>query len=443
MESQAEPIQDKPASIIDSVRDPKNIATAGVICYTLGFLIESVFYTSLGIASLEFARTKYIVTGALFLLYFLAFFYPFYATWRFVVDKAKRFSDLLLYYPLFAIPIALVWTAVVSGLSSVGSVRPFDRPVGVGPTLDWSEIAWDGGKRLFSAVALTALVLLGLLGFFLLADLVRRIRRIPLSKTRWAERAGGVRGIATTTFTTYFFLGLFGFFSGISSKTVNSFLPGARVSVLTFSVDDEWRVYWLSPLLVGFAAYALLASIIWFTLSNSETNPPNSVIEPGSRIAAVSNYVGGWIRTLFVGSVAKALVPVLVVPYATLVFPTLPPQLGGGRPVLANISFKQPIAALDGGQSLEADVLVRGPNIIFLTREVQPTVVEVPAASIDSIRYVGKQRFAEPTTDGGNGTATAVDGGVFSESTATSSSHVQTDDSGTRPGSESVDQRVR
>lgn len=401
METQTSATPDKPSTLIDTIRDPKNLATAGLVCYVLGFLIESVFYTSLGIANLEFARTKYIVTGALFLLYFLAFFYPFYATYRFVSETSKRLSDSVFYFPIFAFPAALLWTAVVSGLSSVGSVRPFASPVGLSPAFDWPGLALDAGKRLLSAISLTALVVLGSCLFFLIADLIRKLRGTPLSSTRWTERRAAIRALATTTLTTYLAFGAFGFLAGLSSTTVSSFLPGTRLSVLAFSVTEEWRVYWLSPMLVGFGAYALLSSALWLSWSNAESNSASSAIEPGSRTAAVFSYIRSWAGKLFVGSIAKALVPILIVPYATLVFPTLPPQLGGGKPIPASISFRQGVLQLDGGTSVVADVLVRGPSVIFLTHELTPAVIEVPAGSVDSIRYLPSRRAIAASHDAG------------------------------------------
>jgi hypothetical protein len=393
-------------------KDPKHLATVGVLTYLCGFIIESIHYGSLGAAAFDLGRARYILTGLLFGLFAIATIYPFVASVRVVqalkTDHWQR--ALIKTFPLVWLLTSLIWFAFVSALSTMSRQRPLTVAAldSVTQTLPSAfDFAGDMLRAFFISVGFTVALVALVTVIFGASDVTKLLRRRELVTDRWQKRKTLLRELAGA-FKFILVLSIFQVLTASSGKAFRAMFPGQSGLLGGFEIDSRWTRFLWAPILIAFAVYAWMVTtnaVAWSSTAND--NPSETEASKGWTATLV-----GLFRqersTIQVGWLFNIAAAAIVVPYSMFVFPDVPQHLGGGAPVVARVTFKQPPQTSGVGQIGTFRFLERGAGVLLATFDTPPRILEFPAAAIDSIEFIGD---APASTNADAGVSGASDGG--------------------------------
>lgn len=416
----------------DLLKDPKQLATVGLVTYLAGFLIETIHYGSLGAAPFELVKTRYVLTGILFALFTLAMVYPFWGAIRVMAkadaDKAPR--RFLIVFPLVWLTSSLTWYFVVQALSAMAQRRST-----VVATLESIRTTLPRLKdfvlqflaTVVWVIALAVIVVALTLIVFFVIDGVRKIRGRTLDSKRWLGRRKTLLGVGGLFRYLLFVIALQKLFA-TSNQVFTTMFPSRGGFLAVADLDSRWTRFLWGPILAALVVFAWQAGYAFLRWDEPATPSPTSGSPPAPQAPSSPP---GWgttllhilkqeMGTLGAGSAASALVGILLAPYALFVFPDVPQHLGGGAPVVARLTFKQPELLLEGAKDQTVRILERGPNFLVATQETPPRILEFPSASVESIEFLGdlvasdggQVPIAAPST-GPPADAGAPDGGLL------------------------------
>jgi hypothetical protein len=152
-----------------------------------------------------------------------------------------------------------------------------------------------------------------------------------------------------------------------------SFYANTRITVFPVQVDPSIGRFLAIPFLV----YLLFTTYLFILFVGPRPDVSSSPIRQGSDLA---------IAALFAG--------ILIPLYSLAVYPSLPQQIGGGRPIPVEVTFEAGVVPPQTKGSLQESLYLvdRGEwSFILLIPEASEdeyAIIEVPESSITSIRYV-------------------------------------------------------
>jgi hypothetical protein len=390
----------------------ERILQTGLVLYICGFVITNLYLGSCGIVSVEILRSRYILTGLLFSIFVLMVFWStrdvlkqiqqdFRRTRsesrsnsRFPSDRPLLYVINIFFYTIQTwLPLSLgvlllaVLTRSRHVFSEQGSLFDHWNP-------DWELVAVSSAQIAFALLLIPFLVV-GI--SFFLGDHIHR----PISFNQ--KRDNGITSrlfISTKLFLKDCFDNIFVwiFYFFISFGMI--FVVRSGVTLLLATIDrlptdvPHESEGWLRLLLLSFSLYAIATMILlWFLAVKLVTTqgyfPTNKEKEDKSPTTSESS---------FPGILITVILGFLILPsYVLGVYPYLPAQIGGGRPVAVHVTLV-PETDLKEGVYYLLDRTYW--STILIKRSLDHTnVFEIPNDSIRILRFVSTKTQTAPPHD--------------------------------------------
>jgi hypothetical protein len=376
-------LSDRLVALLKSMKPAEGIFLLSLGCYSIGFIISNLYLGSLGALNLDILRIRYLTTGILFLLFVASFVWPLMGTVSFYRDHIgkhpirviaalleriyEKYGLVVLVF-LFCSPLA-TFTSVPVGVPSISAPRPWD---------DWLTIEAPQSLRM-SVDLLSKAVAIGIALIFIIV-LVALVRGPARSSADYRSRR------------EILFLG--------TRRLLAFFLP--------------WR---LPLVLLGLVAFNLMLSLMGFiTSANVQVPIQRDTSSIGRFIAAsfifymlanVFVFVGFMMRSgteSTPSSRRASLLPAILIVsaivtsvYALGVYPSMPQQVGGGKPISIAIELVSDDGRPQTDDTLrEYFLLDRTQDALILLAPPLPhlgyTVLEIPLARVATVTYLPQSR---------------------------------------------------
>jgi len=299
-----------------------------VICYISGFIITNLYLGSLGIVNLEILRSRYILSGLLFLVFLGAIVYLLYGLIKTLQKyQAKSASSILIrviWHSIGNICMLLFVIPVFAILA--GSVK--NPPIGLpqlSPITPWSEWFKTVPRDLLPQTALLYGIVIGsiifVMGIVIAINPKDNVRR---SRKQWLrEIFADVWNNKLKTIGVFcvIFIGLYLWYFMINAL---EFLATNKISDLQANTMSQAII---SPSDIGWLRFFLMIVIIYVLFALWITSVFLSASK--NKNATADDNPIAWIHGLIY---ITTVVIILVIPTYTLgVYPNIPQQIGGGQ----------------------------------------------------------------------------------------------------------------
>jgi preprotein translocase subunit SecG len=364
---------------------------ATLICYLSGFAITNLYLGSLGIVNLDILRSRYIVTGLLFIIFIIAISYLVFGFRKTLIKyedtPSTNILKKVLWYSIqnisilyFAIPAIAIFAGSANNISPVISQSDSSIP--------WEQwLNTEPVKILRSVVVILSIIFIVMILFVGILMIINPKNKDGTKSTR-REMIGklfeGLKedykkiiiSILLIFIATYIFFVLSSILTLLQTSDVRSSVT--RDSYL----HAGWSRY-LGAIIVVYGLLAIYLLLIFFTPSQSNNKgKEDEVLDDPNPTSEYSSWI--YIVALIIGIIVPA--------YAFGVYPYLPQQIGGGRliPVEVTASSDE-LNSIFTTQTNETYLIDRAPdNSLFLIVD-QPTenykIIEVSNDLIESIVF--------------------------------------------------------
>ena len=308
-----------------------------IICYILGFVITNLYLGSLGIVNLEILRSRYILSGFLFLVFLAAIAYLTYGLIKTLQKyQVKPPINIILRVLLHSVDNFLILFFAIAAFMVLAGSR-INPPIGISqlsPIIPWGD--W------FTTIPASTLThtfeLLGLLisCFILLLVIIiiinpknqgntRRPRKELLGKifkNIWKDKFKIIGGLLSAFILIYLLLLMNSALTFLSTNKVVDMLEPIKISPSTSSATSSAVVGWSRFFLLIVIIYIIIAVLltsVFFNAASTSSSDDKPVIDNPLSISH------GLILVI-------AIAILLIVPAYTLgVYPNIPQQVGGGQ----------------------------------------------------------------------------------------------------------------
>lgn len=316
----------------------------GVLLYVLGFVIENVFLGSFGISLFDILKARYILIGFLFAIFLLAVGIPTFDIVLFFRDSIKipfykviirLFKNSgILFATLFFIGLIL---EILAGPQdslplNVAEINPI-QPLSV-----WISMAFpDLILKWFRTMAGLGLVVIVILFLVLIVMVIlnpkiedKKISRKELLKEFFSNvKKTGLSPILDFIGILFLFFFFFPMITSLIIFLTTSKISAGSTGIMSFSIDFS-SVYF--RFLVAVVLCYLGISIAFI-----------SIIYQGKVVGTGSSSTPRLLDRVMGWSYLVAIIIVFLIPIYTYgVYPQIPQQIGGGKPVNVEIIANEP-----------------------------------------------------------------------------------------------------
>ncbi len=316
----------------------------GVLLYVLGFVIENVFLGSFGISLFDILKARYILIGFLFAIFLLAVGIPTFDIVIFFRDSQK--------IPFYKVIIRLVKNSAIlfAALFFIGLILeilagPQDSlPLSVAeinpsqPFSLWISMAFpDFLIKCLRTMAAFGLIVISLLILVLIAMLIinpktegKRVSRKELLKGFFSNaKEVGISPILDFIGILFLFTVLYPMITSLIVFLTTNKISAGSTGTLSFSIDFS-SVY-----------FRFLVAVLLCYLGISITFV--SIIYQGKVVGSKSGSAPRLLDRVMSWSYLVAIIIAFLVPIYTYgVYPLIPQQVGGGKPVNVAIIANDP-----------------------------------------------------------------------------------------------------
>jgi hypothetical protein len=362
----------------------QHLPAAAALAYASGFLVTNVYLGSLGIVNVDILRSRYILTGILFMVFVSAIGALLGGAFRLLNQEHESTFQLIRKVLTYSFD-RLAFIYFIGFTLTVLAQTAFNQPVGP-PPFTSPQLRQDAlSKTSLASIGKVSLIVASLpIGIVIVAGLVNGIRRRTLLDPvkKYGLRfviilmlgyAGAAIAVATFTFTTFFLFSLL--WNSIASLYTN--MSEAPVSVGRSGLYGGF-MFSVAVTLVYFLALVLLVrATVIKRARRSTAGDSEGVVEP----------FFDWVAGIAFGLLL--LVPV----YALAVYPSIPQHLGGGTPVPIRIELSQGSSdyALRGADVYLIDRTSDGALFLLVVKHDGKTkrVLEIPGSRVQVLEYRG------------------------------------------------------
>jgi hypothetical protein len=374
------------------------LLSATIICYISGFAITNLYLGSLGVVNLDILRSRYILTGILFIVFAGAILYLLFGLQKIIKENAGKsqidtlkkglsfsFENLIIIY--VAVPVIAIFAG------SANRITPILPQAN--PEIDWLQWLTTEPVKIFPASVFTFFVILASIALVFVTITTIVIILNPKEKDgSRSSRKEKLRKLfaALTNDVNYkkiignlliVFIGLDAVF--LLSSIMKLLRTGEITSNITTKLYFQmgWSRFFIAIVIVyTFIAILLL---IMSSTARQPTNEEGGDNEKESSKNIVSQYFS-WIYVLF------PTVATIISVYAFGVYPYLPQQIGGGRLIPVEVSsISEDIKATFITQTNDVYLIDRAPSSSLFLVVDQITdkykIVEVPNNLIESVVF--------------------------------------------------------
>ena len=377
------------------------LLSATIICYVSGFAITNLYLGSLGVVNLDILRSRYILTGILFIIFFSAILYLLYGLRKIIVENEdKSWFDVLLKVANFSVPRIIIIYAIVPVIAIfAGSANR------ISPILPQSNsaISWDQwlSTEPLKNIQYTAVTILTLLiavvSVFLIVGIIILVFNPKNKDGSRKSRKENLKILFTAPVKALIdsekniFLNLLTIIIVIYVViSLSSVFQLFQTSDITSSTSKEsyLQVGWSRFFIAIVISYAFIASIVLMFSSLGNRNQVSKVDENKDKKES-KDIIGD--NFLMIYAIVPVIATIISV-YAFGVYPYLPQQIGGGRllPVVVNSSSAD-MDTIFTNQTNKTYLIDRAPkNSLFLIVD-QTTekykIIEVSNDLLESIVF--------------------------------------------------------
>ena len=302
-----------------------------VLLYLAGFLITNMFFSSFGIVNLEILKTRYITTGATFLIFVGILFYLFKALFETLIQNDNRAIHhqiwevfVISYKNIFVLIFLIIAFSHFSGYINNESIRSFLDPDF--PISDWlqsspSVIFQDVNKFFVFAI----ISILSVFIFILIILLISKNKDQSLKKviSDFFKNFFEMKfAIIKYVFGFYIFLYLYFGLSSIFTYLIRNGNGETNYKLIAIPYQIAWFRY-LIAIIIVYLLCAIFISFIFMVRTESNTN------KSGNQVSKHSSLI----------FVAAIFVMIIFPIYSKFVYPYLPQHIGGGKPVEISINY--------------------------------------------------------------------------------------------------------
>lgn len=382
-------------TVIDSIRNleiSKLIALASILFYAIGFMITNLFLSAFGVVNFSLFRARYILSGLLFSGFIFLIMWPLYGFF-FTYSEHQNLSiprriGLVISFSFYRYVFLLV---AFSALLVFGSAE-FSL-INLFPTQPASQTPfWE---VLFSSLKTTAynslqviviFIAVVVLVYVILLVLYPRFSRVKGKSRRdfLKETLVGLKDSSNHKFAFKIFVSLMIFsivfaVIGVLFKFfgLENFSLFGGLKIVSFEIYNYF--------FLAFLIY--IALVTWFlfnlllkenelntkedTSLNAEGKPTDPIDEQLSKL-----YLLAWGILL--------LVPI----YTFNIYPTMPQQLGGGRPIQVELIVSENISetiSFEEGTTYLIDRYPTGGIFLFIDKSGNESVTEISGSELKGI----------------------------------------------------------
>lgn len=306
------------------------LLVAASLCYLSGFAITNIYIGSLGIANVDILRSRYILSGLLFLGFVggIAFLvYGFYKTLLEFSDHPRRYIlKMAIRRSVFSIFVLCVVISTIGVFAGSRSTPTVSHPM---PQLSTVLLNWIQ-TSLLPFVLVTG-------GLLVLTVIVPALQSLALTViTFLAKTRAATEKMTRPSPTKYFWSSWVTISRSASQYTIflaiacfvplllNSLISGGAntpYDSLPFLPSGPWWRYFFGMVLT-FILIAIFVTYLRFFNTKASPRPSANPL----------NRIGSFVAL-------AALLTFIVVPaYAMGIYPALPQQIGGGNPIKVTIT---------------------------------------------------------------------------------------------------------
>jgi hypothetical protein len=363
--------------VLDFLKKHGVLLLAGV--YFLGYLITSMHFASYGVVSFELLRIRYLATGLLFIFYLALIVLPAFLLMRNINRDKKKHgrtwaaAGVAVYSAtgLVTVYLSIQVLSNVSGLSAMATpVAANWNKLGehLPRNLQWAALA-TGGILLF-AVAMI-LVLLGVVAIWRVANRKRPILEKSDVELKWTSLL-----ISLPVAYILIFL-LFEAFEVLSllidTRSFAATTASPKLSVV--SLSEGWRRLFFAA--AGF--YCLFVVLVAVPrLAGSSDADEQQAYGPVYRSYVQAGLLY-WIATI---------VMVVFGAYVVGVYPYLPQQIGGGKPVPVVVQLEDGRKPWDSADRLLLLDSSQERWIVVATKGTETKVFAIPPSQLIHVEFL-------------------------------------------------------
>lgn len=374
------------------------LLSATIIFYISGFAITNLYLGSLGVVNLDILRSRYILTGILFVVFAGAILYLLFGLQKIIkenveksqIDTLKKglsfsFENLIIIY--VAVPVIAIFAG------SANRITPILPQTN--PEIDWLQWLTTEPIENFppSVLVFLALIVFIALFFLLIITIVLIINPKDKEGIR-SSRREKLKSLFSTLTNDINYKKIFGylltaFLVLYSVFLLSSVMKLLRTGEITSNITTEsyfqtgWSRFFIAIVIVYTFIAILLLIMSSTTRQPASKESGNNEKETGNNI--VSRYFSWFL--VFIPTVVT-----IISVYAFGVYPYLPQQIGGGRLIPIEVSsISDDINATFIIQTNDVYLIDRAPsNSLFLVVDQKTDkykIVEVPNDLIEFIVF--------------------------------------------------------
>lgn len=385
----------KPDDLISKAT--KGLTALAIGCLIAGTLVHNLYLGTIGAPIGDMPQTRHLAVGALFVLFAAATVVPIrtFISTSFVEDPTSRriVQGIVRTALVFYVP----WYGIVWSLASLTTANP-DQIAWRVPPPQLGDFPRQAGRDLLASFALFVFVgalLAVLIALAVATELgIRWIGRLLRKGSAPATKSAPTPSASASPKSAWELPALIGLFLVMMlSFSFFYFLNRSGFADLLLPLRSEmWLQYLVAPpvlFLIVSTYLGVTAAAYEVPIQDVDGKRIESLVVLASKRAALS--AGG-----------SFLVVAVLAPYVLVIYPQLPASVGGGRPSLVRLGFK------DEKEASSAPVLLidqTSERILFLEARPDGGTLLVARAPPERVEFVSTAAsdasLASPEPDGG------------------------------------------
>lgn len=323
-----------------------------IICYICGFVITNMYLGTLGVVNFELLRTRYILTGVLFLSFWgLVIF----LIWGLIktnqINQNKPTKTILfqaIYYSFLNLVCIYFFLKAISTMSGSNTSATLGIP-GVSKSISW--LNWFTSESLnilkYSSMVFSILIV-SIMLMYTIFETFNQIRKFKKKSIKiiFVDILKDI--MDTKSIGILFFIFLSSYVLALSYSLLIFIATQSNVQLSSPSLTNGWIIYYIVVMVV----YIPVAFIVTIPYISSN----------GSKREAKDDNQWFLLRTFLIVVVFSLVLQI----YVFTIFPEIPQQIGGGK--LIPVSLIVDSVELDSKINLEA-------NRIFLVDRTSDSIL--------------------------------------------------------------------
>lgn len=349
-----------------------------IICYLCGFIITNMYLGSLGVVNFELLRTRYVLTGALFLSFWgLIIFLIWGLNKTNQNNQNKPIKTILfeaIYYSIFNLGCIYFILQAISIVSGSYTSASLGIP-GTSKSISWLNwFKFESLNSLKYSTMVFSILIVSIMFMYTIVETINQKGKFEKKslKVIFVDILKNIKDTKSIGILVLIFL--FSYFLFLSNNLLKFIATQSNMQLSSTSLSDGWIIFYIVVMSI-YIPIAFLITIPYISLKESKRENKND---------------NHWLlaKTLLI-TVAISLILHI---YVFTIFPEIPQQIGGGKliPVLLTVDSIQ----LDSKLNLDTNRIYlvdrTSDSILILIEQKNGSgkrLMEVASSNIESITY--------------------------------------------------------